>query len=57
MEQFDIGNTRSLDWIKIAIDRLKTDEGKSLAKEIMKTESTEWWFDKKNDWWINRGKK
>jgi hypothetical protein len=36
---------------------LKTDEGKSLAKEIMKTESTEWWFDKKNDWWINRGKK
>lgn len=56
-EQFDIGNTRSLDWIKIAIDRLKTDEGKSLAKEIMKTESTEWWFDKKSEWWINRGKK
>lgn len=56
-EQVDIGNERATDWIERSIQRLKTEEAKKLAKEIMKTESTEWWFDKKSDWWINRNKK
>ncbi len=56
-EQVDIGNERAMEWIEVAINRLKTEEGKNLAKEIMKTESTEWWFDKKSDWWVNRNKK
>ena len=46
-EQVDIGNERAIDWIERSIQRLKTEEAKKLAKEIMKTESTEWWFDKK----------
>ncbi len=59
-EQVDTGNTRALAWIKPAIKRLKTLQAKSIAKEIMKTDSNDWWFDKKSQkskWWVNRNKK
>lgn len=59
-EEVDTGNTRALKWIKPAIERLKTPVAKSLAKEIMKLDSNDWWFDKKSqksDWWVNRNKK
>lgn len=56
-EQFDIGNTRAKEWIDSAIKRLKTDKAKKIAEEIMKTESTSWWFNNKEDsWWVNRNK-
>jgi hypothetical protein len=32
---------------------LLTDSGKQLAGEILSTDSTEWWFDRETDWWIN----
>lgn len=59
-EEVDTGNTRALSWIKPAILRLKTEEGKALAKEIMTTDSNDWWFDKKSQkskWWVDRKKK
>jgi putative hydrolase of HD superfamily len=59
-EQVDIGNTRILDQIKNAEKRLKTDNAKLIAKQIMKTDSTDWFFSEasKNDsWWVNREKK
>jgi putative hydrolase of HD superfamily len=59
-EEVDTGNSRALDWIVPAIKRLKTKEGKAIAKEIMKTDSNDWWFDKKSQkssWWVNRNKK
>jgi hypothetical protein len=24
-----------------------------MAEEILTTHSTDWWFDKKTDWWVN----
>lgn len=57
-EQVDIGNNRALSWIEVAIKRLRTDIGKELAKEILKTNSLEWSHGDLNDeWWINRNKK
>jgi putative hydrolase of HD superfamily len=32
---------------------LLTESGKQLASEILSTDSTEWWFDRETDWWIN----
>ena len=43
-EQFDTGNTRAKEWMKIGITRLKTDHGKELATAIMETNSNDWWF-------------
>ena len=59
-EQADTGNTRALLWIKSAIKRLKTPNAKAIVKEIMTTDSNDWWFDKKSQkskWWVNRNKK
>jgi putative hydrolase of HD superfamily len=59
-EEVDTGNTRALRWIASALKRLKTENAKKLAKEIVKMDSNDWWFDKKSqksDWWINRNKK
>lgn len=43
-EQVDTGNTRALEWVHVAIKRLKTKNGKILAYAIMSTDSNEWWF-------------
>jgi putative hydrolase of HD superfamily len=59
-EEVDTGNTRALKWITSAIARLKTPHAQEIAKEIMRTDSNDWWFDEKSQksqWWINRGKK
>lgn len=57
-EQIDTGSERAKTWMPSAIRRLKTEEGKILAQEILLTNSDEWWFsDKEDDWWVNRSKK
>jgi len=57
-EQFDIGNERAKTWIPNTIKRLKTDEAKTLAAKIIKTDSDKWWFNDKDDkWWVTRNKK
>ena len=57
-EQIDIGNEKAKSWIEAVIKRLKTTEGQSLAKDIIKTDSDRWWYgDKEDKWWINRNKK
>ena len=45
-EQMDTGNSRALEWIQYALDRLKTAHGKLLAGAIMETNSNDWWFPK-----------
>lgn len=52
-EYGDLGNKYSDEWIKYALQRLCTDEGKRLADRIIQTDSSHWWFKEKNDWWIN----
>ncbi len=59
-EEVDTGNTRALKWITSALKRLRTDNAKKLAKEIVNMDSNDWWFDKKSQrskWWINRDEK
>ena len=57
-EEADKGNKRAIEWMDSAIKRLKTEIAKEIAEEILKTESTSWWFSDKNDeWWVSRNKK
>lgn len=57
-EQFDIGNTRAKSWILPTVKRLKTKTAKTLAREIIRTPSDNWWFNNKNDrWWVDRNGK
>jgi putative hydrolases of HD superfamily len=52
-EQLDLGNSYARDWLHFALQRLRTEGAKQLAQEIMQTDSAEWWFEKKTEWWVN----
>lgn len=52
-EYGDLGNKYSAEWISFALQRLSTDEGKALADQILQTDSSNWWFKDKSDWWVN----
>ena len=52
-EYGDLGNKYSDEWIKYALQRLSTREGKNLAARIIQTDSSHWWFKDKSDWWVN----
>jgi putative hydrolase of HD superfamily len=50
----DLGNRYSRDWISAAIKRLRTDDGRRLARSILNTDFSSWWFKEKDDeWWVN----
>ncbi|MBN2398653.1 MAG: HD domain-containing protein, partial [Deltaproteobacteria bacterium] len=52
-EYGDLGNKYSKEWIAFAVKRLCTDTAKKLAGVITDTDSSEWWFKEKGDWWVN----
>jgi putative hydrolase of HD superfamily len=50
-----LGNKYTKDWIEFARKRLCTDTAKKLADSIIATDSSQWWFKDKSNWWINGG--
>lgn len=52
-EQLDLGNRSAKDWLGYTLKRLQTESAKRLAQEVMNTTYTDWWFEKKSDWWVN----
>ncbi len=52
-EYGDLGNKYTEDWIGFAVKRLHTESGKKMAETILETDSSEWWFKDKDDWWVN----
>jgi putative hydrolases of HD superfamily len=42
-EEADIGNIRALEWVMSAVKRLKTPDAKAIAREIVSTDSKDWW--------------
>jgi putative hydrolase of HD superfamily len=52
-EQQDLGNKHATEWLSFAIKRLQTEAAQAMAKEILNTDRTDWWFDKKTEWWVN----
>jgi len=54
-EHKDLGNRYAEEWISFALKRLRTKTAHDLARAILETDSTSWWFKDKGDWWINGG--
>jgi putative hydrolase of HD superfamily len=53
----DLGNRYAPDWISAAMKRLRTEQGKRLARSILNTDFSAWWFKEKDDeWWVNGGR-
>jgi putative hydrolase of HD superfamily len=55
-EYKDLGNKYADEWLGFSLKRLRTDRAKELAKVILETDSSLWWFSDKSDWWITGGK-
>jgi len=51
-EYKDLGNKYADEWLQYALKRLKTDSARELAKTILETDSSLWWFSDKSDWWV-----
>jgi putative hydrolases of HD superfamily len=51
-EYGDLGNKYTKDWISFALKRLHTAPASDLAETILATDSAEWWFKDKSDWWV-----
>lgn len=49
----DLGNKYSQEWIRFAVRRLATENARKLAESILDTDSANWWFKDKSDWWVN----
>ncbi|MDA8125863.1 MAG: HD domain-containing protein [Deltaproteobacteria bacterium] len=49
----DLGNKYGQEWIRFALRRLATDNGRKLAESILETDSSNWWFKDKSDWWVS----
>jgi putative hydrolase of HD superfamily len=55
-EYKDLGNKYADEWLGFSLKRLKTDTARELAKTILETDSSLWWFSDKGDWWVSGGK-
>jgi putative hydrolases of HD superfamily len=56
-EYKDVGNKYADEWLEFSLKRLQTDLARELAKTILETDSSLWWFSDKGDWWISGGKR
>jgi len=49
------GNSKAKEWIGIAIKRLKTAGGQKIGKMLVSTHPDAWWFDARDEWFVDRG--
>ena len=56
-EYKDLGNKYADEWLDFSLKRLRTDAARELAKAILETDSSLWWFSDKSDWWVSGGKR
>lgn len=52
-EELDLGNKYASEWLGYAVRRLQSAAAKEMAKNILDTDSTEWWFEKRTELWVN----
>ncbi|MBN2419074.1 MAG: HD domain-containing protein [Deltaproteobacteria bacterium] len=52
-QQKDLGNRYADEWLFYAKKRLINSKSIEMVEEILKTDHTEWWFDKRTELWVN----
>jgi putative hydrolase of HD superfamily len=55
-EYKDLGNKYADEWLQFSLKRLQTESAKELAKVILETDSSLWWFSDKGEWWVTGGR-
>jgi len=54
-EQMDLGNKYAPEWIHFAVQRLQSAAARDMAAAMLETDHTEWWFEKREELWVNSG--
>lgn len=49
-----LGSQQAEDWLYYAQKRLKTDEGRQLFEEIVQTDPSRWWFERREEYWVKK---
>jgi putative hydrolase of HD superfamily len=55
-EEKDRGNPQADEWIPFALKRLQEPISQELARRILDTHSSDWWFQDRGDWWVWAGR-
>jgi putative hydrolase of HD superfamily len=55
-EEKDRGNPQADEWIPFALKRLQEPIAQDLARRILGTHSSDWWFQDRGDWWVWAGR-
>ncbi len=55
-EEKDRGNPQADEWIPFTLRRLQEPISQGLARSILDTHSSDWWFAERGDWWVWAGK-
>ena len=54
-EELDKGNAFARDWIDAALDRLKTDVARAVARQMLQVDHSRWWYGRVDRrWWGDR---
>jgi putative hydrolases of HD superfamily len=54
-EEQELGNQYAAKWIACSVERLRTGEARELAKAVIETDHTEWWFfGPQKSWWSRK---
>lgn len=54
-EEADMGNTYATQWLELALQRVRTEWGRELARTIAETDHKDWWFlARDEDWWTRK---
>ena len=56
-EQQDLGNQYAKHWVHYALKRLHTESARRMAQDILTTDWTDWWFEKRDDLWVLENQK
>ena len=51
-EHKDLGNRYADEWFPFNLRRLRTEVARNLAETIWETDSSRWWFDGDEAWWV-----
>jgi putative hydrolase of HD superfamily len=55
-EEQDLGNPYAAKWLQHALPRLETDAARDLARALLHTDQSDWWFARPDEAWWRRGK-
>lgn len=55
-EYKDLGNRYAEEWLEFSLKRLQTKAARELARAILDTDSSHWWFGEKGEWWVSGDK-